>query len=219
MNEAAQLGATLTHVRATAPSAEVIVVDGGSTDGTLAIAAPYAQVITASRGRALQMNAGAAVACGDVLLFLHADVWLPDGASEAIARALADPHVVGGAFGLRFDEAGWLYRCIAFSTNLRAQVRQSFTGDQAIFVRTPVFQAIGGYADIPLMEDLEFCQRLRTAGHVSLLRRLVLISARRHRAHGPLRVVVWGWVLQTLYALGTPEHVLHQLYYGRPVPP
>jgi rSAM/selenodomain-associated transferase 2 len=215
LNEAAQIGAALEATRAAAPAAELIVVDGGSSDGTPSLAAPYARVVRAPRGRARQMNAGAAQACGDALLFLHADTRLPAGAVAAITAALDDQRVVGGAFALRFDESGWLYRCIAGSTNLRSRARRSFTGDQAIFVRASVFRAIGGYADVPLMEDLELCARLRRAGALRLLASPVVVSARRHRAHGPLRVVVWGWALQTLYALGTPEHVLHRLYYGR----
>jgi rSAM/selenodomain-associated transferase 2 len=215
LNEASQIVAALAAARAAAPAAELIVVDGGSSDGTPALAAPYARVVAASRGRARQMNAGAAQARGETLLFLHADTRLPPGAVAAIAAALADERVVGGAFALRFDEDNWLYRCIAGSTNLRSRAGRSFTGDQAIFVRASIFRALGGYADVPLMEDLELCARLRRAGAVRLLAPPVLVSARRHRTHGPLRVVAWGWALQTLYTLGTPEHVLHRMYYGR----
>lgn len=215
INEAVQIVAALQAVRSVAPAAEIIVVDGGSTDETPTLARPYAHVITAARGRARQMNAGAALATGDALVFLHADTRLHGGALEAITNALADPQVVGGAFALRFDESGPVYKCIAYNTNLRSKLRHSYTGDQAMFVRTTVFRAIGGYADIPLMEDLALSRDLRAAGRTVLLQPLVLVSARRHRAHGPLRVLAWGWVLQTLYAFGVSEQVLHRLYYGR----
>ncbi len=215
LNEAAQIEAVLVSARAIFPHAEIIVADGGSTDATAALAAPHAQVIAAPRGRARQMNAGAAVARGDVLLFLHADTRLPHNAAGVIAAALHAPDVVAGGFALRFDAVGLVYELIARSTNLRSRLRHIFTGDQAIFVRTDVFRAIGGFADIPLMEDLEVWPRLRKVGRVSMLTPPVLVSARRHRKYGPLRVLVTGWVYQILYALGMPPFGLHRLYYGR----
>jgi rSAM/selenodomain-associated transferase 2 len=216
LNEAGQIEAALRSARAACPGAELIVADGGSDDQTSALAAPLARVVVARRGRARQMNAGAAAATGDVLLFLHADTRLPAGAGAAIAGALRDPRVVGGGFALRFDAPGALYDLIAWSTTLRSRLRRSFTGDQAIFARAAVFRALGGYADIPLMEDIEFCRRLRAVGAVRTLTPPVLVSARRHRAHGPLRVVITGWAYQVLYALGMPPFGLHRLYYGRP---
>jgi rSAM/selenodomain-associated transferase 2 len=216
LNEAAQIVAVLDGLRALAPEAEVIVADGGSSDGTPELAAPYARVIAAPRGRARQMNAGAARASGEVLLFLHADTRLPAAAPSAVEAALRDRRVVGGGFALRFDEPGPIYEVMAWSTTMRSRVRRAFTGDQAIFVRAELFRAIGGYADIPLMEDVELCRRLRAAGALRTLTPPVLVSARRHRRHGPLRVLVTGWVYQALYALGMPPFGLHRLYYGRP---
>lgn len=215
LNEAAQVVETLTHLRSLAPNAELIVVDGGSADQTPERARPFARVIASRKGRARQMNTGAAAAHGDVLLFLHVDTRLPTGALSIIDCTLRDPHVVGGAFALCFDEPGRLYRVIAWSTNVRSHIRRVATGDQAIFVRTTVFRAIGGYADIPLMEDLELWKRLPKAGAVRFIAPPVLVSARRHRKYGPLRVVVTGWIFQILYAFGMPEFALHRLYYGR----
>jgi rSAM/selenodomain-associated transferase 2 len=216
LNESAQIIAALEAAHAIAPAAELIVADGGSTDGTPELAAPYARVIQAPRGRARQMNAGAVHASGDVLLFLHADTRLPPGAAATIAAALRDPRVIGGGFGLSFDDPGWLYSLIGWSTTVRSRARQAFTGDQAIFVRAATFRAIGGYADIPLMEDTEICSRLRAAGELRVLIPPALVSARRHRKYGPLRVLITGWIYQFLYALGMPEFGLHRLYYGRP---
>lgn len=215
LNEAAQIEVALAALRADAPGVELIVADGGSADGTAVLAAPFARVIHARQGRARQMNAGAAHASGDMLLFLHADTRLPPGALAAIERALGDPQVLGGAFALRFDQPGWLYDMVAHSTNLRSQLWRSYTGDQAIFMRAEVFRALDGYADIPLMEDVEICRRLRQAGGLRLLQPPVLVSARRHRKHGLIRVVATGWVYQCLYALGMPPFALHRLYYGR----
>lgn len=219
LNEGAQIEAVLAAAVAAAPGAELIVADGGSTDTTSALVPTHAQFVVARRGRARQMNAGAALANGEVLLFLHADTLLPSCALQAIQSALADPRVVGGGFGLRFDTKGLIYRVIGGSTTLRSRLRQVFTGDQAMFVRADLFRALGGYADIPLMEDLELCRRLRERGRLVTLGPPVLVSARRHRRYGPLRVLVTGWAYQILYALGTPTFALHRLYYGRPPEP
>lgn len=191
---------------------ELLIVDGGSDDVTVAIAERYGTVIHAPRGRARQMNAGAAAATGDVLLFLHADTLLPPGAFAAIEQALADPAVVGGAFRLRFDCPKAAYRLVAFSANLRARLRGIFTGDQAYFVRAASFLAVGGYPDIALMEDLEIIARLRKIGKVVLLREYVTTSARRHRQIGLWRSVAFMWYMRTRYALGVSPEQLQRKY-------
>lgn len=215
LNEAAQIEAVLAAARAALPDAELIVADGGSDDATVALAAPHAAIVRARRGRARQMNAGAAHASGELLLFLHADTRLPAGAGAALAAAFADPGVAAGAFAMTFDARGWPYRMMSCSNTLRSRLRRIATGDQAIVVRRAVFEAIGGYADIALMEDLELWPRLHAQGAFRLLAPPVLVSARRHRARGPLRVLATGWLYQLLYALGMPPFALHRLYYGR----
>jgi rSAM/selenodomain-associated transferase 2 len=215
LNEAGQIVAALQAARAAVPGAEFVVADCGSADGTAALAAPFAQVVQTRKGRARQMNGGAALASGDILLFLHADTRLPANAGAQIAAAMADPAVAGGAFAMRFDAEGWPYRMMEWSTTRRSHWRKIFTGDQAIFVRATVFRRLGGYADIALMEDWEFSERLRAAGVAITLTPPVLVSARRHRRIGPLRVLVSGWALQILYWLGFPPFALHRLYYGR----
>ena len=219
LNEAAQIGEAIRAARAVAPSAEIVVADGGSEDGTPELAGQEARVVISARGRARQMNAGAAVACGDTLLFLHADTRLPPRAPALVERVLADRRVVGGGFGLRFDEPGPLYGLLSSGTTARSLLRQVFTGDQAIFVRGHIFRALGGYSDIPLMEDLALCGSLRACGSLATIRTPVLVSARRHRRYGPLRVLVTGWCYQILYGLGVPPFALHRLYYGRPPEP
>ena len=191
---------------------ELLIVDGGSSDATAAIAQRYGQVVCSPRGRAIQMNAAAAVASGDVLIFLHADTRLPDDAFRSIEHTLASPNVVGGAFRLCFNCDRWPYRLVAFTTNLRSRLRTLFTGDQAYFMRTSSFKAVGGYPDQPLMEDLEIITRLRKIGKIILLPQYVTTSSRRHEKIGLLRSVLFMWYLRTLYTFGVSPAQLQRMY-------
>ena len=191
---------------------ELLIVDGGSDDRTVAIAERFGRVLSSPRGRATQMNVGAAAARGEVLIFLHADTRLPDDAFDAIERALASTKVVGGAFRVCFNCHLWSYRLVAFITNLRSRTRTIFTGDQAYFVRATSFRAVGGYPDQPLMEDLEIILRLRKIGKVVLLPQYVTTSARRHEKIGLLCSVLFMWYLRTLYKFGVSPVQLQHMY-------
>ncbi len=191
---------------------ELIIVDGGSHDSTVAIAQRFGTVIDSPRGRATQMNNGAKVAHSDVLLFLHADTRLPDNAFVAIEQALTVSNVVGGAFRVCFNCDQWLYRLVAWTTNLRSRTRTIFTGDQAYFIRAASFHAIGGYPEQPLMEDLEIIKQLRTIGKVVLLPQYVTTSARRHEKVGLLRSVLFMWYLRLLYKFGVSPVQLQRMY-------
>lgn len=158
------------------------------------------------------MNAGAAAAQGDVLIFLHADTRLPQDARAHIERALADPGVVGGAFRLRFDTMTLPYRLVAASVNLRGRLRQSFTGDQAYVIRRSAFEQVGGFPKQPLMEDLEIVRRLRRIGRMVLLPAAVTTSARRHHQAGLWRTIALMWLLRTLYWAGMSPERLQQIY-------
>src|SRR5437588_7164203 len=214
LNEEAVLADQLTYLtqQCAHQDCELLIIDGGSTDRTLDIAQCYGQVTCSSRGRATQMNAGAAAARGDVFIFLHADTRLPNDAFNAIERALASPKVVGGAFQVCFNCDLWPYRLVAFTTNLRSRLRTIFTGDQAYFVRATSFKAVGGYPDQPLMEDLEIITRLRKIGKVILLPQYVSTSARRHEKNGLLRTVLFMWYLRTLYKFGVTPAQLQRMY-------
>jgi rSAM/selenodomain-associated transferase 2 len=214
LNEEALLEYHLDHLvcQCTNHDCQLIIVDGGSTDRTVEIAQRYGEVTISPRGRATQMNAGAAKATGEILIFLHADTLLPDDAFRAIEHALASPQVVGGAFQICFNCHQWPYRIVAFTTNLRSRVRKIFTGDQAYFIRTTSFKSIGGFPDQPLMEDLEIITRLRKIGKVILLPRYVTTSARRHEKLGLVRSVLFMWYLRTLYKLGTSPARLQRKY-------
>ena len=191
---------------------ELLIVDGGSVDSTVAIAQRFGRVITSPRGRATQMNAGAAVATGDIFIFLHADSSLPDEAFMAIERACAAPGVVGGAFRLCFNCSQLAYRLVAFATNLRSRWRGIFTGDQAYFVRAESFQTVGGFPPMALMEDLEIITRLRKIGRLVLLPQYVTTSARRHMHVGLVRSVLFMWYLRTLYRSGVSPEQLQRKY-------
>jgi len=191
---------------------ELLIVDGGSADQTVAIAQRFGRVIHSPRGRAVQMNNGAAVAAGDIYLFLHADTMLPDEAFIAIERTCAAPGVVGGAFRLCFNCHKLAYRLVSFAANLRSRWRGIFTGDQAYFVRAGSFKAIGGFPDIALMEDLEIIARLCKIGKMVLLPHYVTTSARRHEKIGLARSVLFMWYLRTLYTFGVSPERLQRRY-------
>ncbi len=214
LNEEAVLEKQLCQLaRLCAPyECELLIVDGGSVDSTVAIAQRFGRVISTPRGRAAQMNRGAAVATGDIFIFLHADSMLPDDAFTAIERACAAPGVVGGAFRLCFNCSQLAYRLVSFTVNLRSRWRGIFTGDQAYFVRTESFKAIGGFPDIALMEDIEIITRLRKIGRLVLLPHYVTTSARRHRKVGLARSVLLMWYLRTLYRFGLSPEQLQRKY-------
>jgi rSAM/selenodomain-associated transferase 2 len=218
LDEAANLARLLPELRRACPGAEIIVVDGGSRDGTADVARGQAgvQLLEGARGRARQMNAGARQAGGDVLLFLHADTSLPDGAPVAIAAALADPAVVGGRFDVRFDSRRRVLRIVAWFMNARSRATSICTGDQAIFVRRADFEAVGSYPDVPLMEDIELCRRLKARGRLAALRARVTTSARKWEREGPLRTIGLMWALRLLYFCGVAPARLYRWYYGAP---
>jgi rSAM/selenodomain-associated transferase 2 len=212
LDEEATIAATLGRLREPEVR-EVIVADGGSADRTREIAAPLAdRVIEAPRGRASQMNAGAAAASGDVLLFVHADTLVPPGFAAAIVRALAAPEVVGGRFDVELDEPGFLYRLVGTAISLRSRWTRLFTGDQAIFVRRDAFERLGGYPDQPLMEDLALSIALRGAGRIACLRERVRTSARRWSERGVVRTILLMWTIRGLYAAGVSPRTLARFY-------
>ena len=221
LDEAANLAWLLPDLRARWPAAEVVVADGGSGDATGDVAAAHPDVrwLRAPRGRARQMNAGARHARGDTLLFLHADTRLPDGALEAIAQALADPGVVGGRFDVRFDSPRPIMRVVAWLMNRRSRLTGIATGDQGIFVRRATFESLGGYPDIPLMEDIELTRRLKREGRLAALPLRVTTAARKWEREGAARTIGLMWGLRVLYVMGVSPTRLHRWYYGRdPVP-
>jgi rSAM/selenodomain-associated transferase 2 len=212
LHEAVTLAATLAPLQAVRGAvAEIVVVDGGSQDATAQVAAPLAdRVIQAPRGRATQMNAGAASATGEILLFLHADTRLPPQALDRVREALRSR--AWGRFDVSIDGASPLLRMVACAMNVRSRLTGIATGDQAIFMTRAAFAAVGGFPEIPLMEDVAISRRLRDRSAPACLRDRVATSGRRWERHGVLRTVALMWRLRLEYALGADPHALARRY-------
>jgi rSAM/selenodomain-associated transferase 2 len=222
LNEAELLEEFLTHLRARAPGAEIVVVDGGSSDGTRAIAGRLAgplrmTVVHSPRGRARQMNAGAAAAAGGVLWFLHADSRLPEGAVEALLNAVKEPGVVGGCFRIRIPRPEPIYRVSDSLGNLGVDLFRIALGDHGIFCRRSAFESVGGYPDVPLMEDAELYRGLARIGRVRQLRMELRTSARRYQRHGPARTTAAYALILALYCGGVSPEKLAALYARLPL--
>ena len=210
LNEESHIEKTLQSVIKQEGDYEFYVVDGGSTDNTVAIAKRYACVINSKRGRAVQMNAGARLCKGDVLLFLHADTLLPDNAFREVRKRMRDDTVAGGSFYIAFDADNFILRGISFIT--RFNFRLFHFGDQGIFVRRDVFQALNGYKEIPIMEDYDFYKRLRKQGKVILIRMPVISSARRFIKKGVIRQLLINKFVVLAYWAGVDIQTIKRFY-------
>jgi len=214
-NERAQLPATLAALAGATATSEVLVVDGGSTDGTLEWLKQQsrARVIHAERGRGAQLCAGARAATGDALLFLHGDCLLPPDAAERIAHALADRAIVGGCFLVKFAEPDpRSLSLVARGINARTRLTRTATGDQAIFVRRPVYEALGGFAAWPLFEDVDFVRRMKCHGRFAVIPAPVTISARRWITHGVWRTTLLMYALRLAFYAGVSPATLKRRF-------
>jgi len=213
LNEAASIRPFLEHVRQQAPSAEIIVVDGGSSDGTAQVAATIAnQTLTAPANRALQMNAGAAKSSGDILWFLHVDVRIPIQSVEEIDRMLTDEDVVGGFFRIRLPGSRWVYRLTDSLAHYLGLLLRMRCGDHGIFCRRTAFFEIGGFPEVPLMEDAEFFRALLRRGKVRWSNTRLTVSPRRYEQIGGFRLTFFYGLIGGLYGIGVPLPTLARLY-------
>jgi len=222
LNEAAELPATLTRVRTVPEVAEIIVSDGGSQDATEALAcAAGARWVSEVRGRGAQLRAGAQLAQGDVVLLLHADTWLPPEAGQSIHELLSsrtkpgetEGPVVGGGFHKVFRDGPWLLRSTARRRSAAYfHLTGRLFGDQAIFIRRNVLEAVGGVPPLPLMEEFALCRALRKHGRLALSPATVSTSARTFARRGVLRTWRLMWRLQRAWSRGVPEGELARIY-------
>jgi rSAM/selenodomain-associated transferase 2 len=218
LNEASNIEAALVRLQPVrARGHELVVADGGRRDGTRELARPLAdRVVTAPRGRARQMNAGAQVARGGILLFLHADTRLPADADRLIREGLERTGRAWGRFDVRIDGHHTLLGVVAWFMNQRSRLTSVCTGDQSIFVRQDVFARVGGYPSIELMEDIALSKLLRRQSLPLRIADAVLTSARRWETRGVLRTVVLMWWLRLRYFLGaSPAHLLRLYQHTR----
>ncbi|WP_322816307.1 TIGR04283 family arsenosugar biosynthesis glycosyltransferase [Chloroflexus sp.] len=211
LNEAAQITTCIQAVRQIDPTVEVIVTDGGSEDDTPRLArAAGAKVINAPRGRGLQLNAGAALAGGDLLVFLHADTRLPANAFTLLQAMFADPQVQIAKFCLSFDDPDWLLalaaRLMWFDSLLTSY------GDQCMVLRRNLFEALGGFPDWPLLEDVELFRRARAVTRVHVVPAQVVTSARRFRANGIVRQLLHDFWLWLQYLVGVSPYEIARQY-------
>lgn len=215
LNEADQIGQTLWPLQSIRRrGVEIILIDGGSRDHTLEVAEPLVdQLVQTRASRALQMNLGAELATGRILLFLHADTQLPDDAYEAILQKMELPHV-WGRFDVSLSGEQPMLRMVENLMNVRSGLTGIATGDQAIFVSRHAFFAVGGYPNIPLMEDIAISKRLKKIAFPVCLRQRVVTSSRKWETQGIFKTITTMWWLRLLYFIGVKPDYLHARYYG-----
>ncbi|MFN2623434.1 MAG: TIGR04283 family arsenosugar biosynthesis glycosyltransferase [Chthoniobacterales bacterium] len=213
LNEARLIGPFLRHLKTLGSAVEIIVVDGESTDGTLKLAQPLAdRVLSAPRGRAPQMNAGAEIASGEVLWFLHADLRVPANALEEIDAVLRDDRVVGGCFRLRYPRRERIYRVSDSLGNIGVDLFGFALGDHGIFCRRSAFARVGGYPILPILEDGELYLRLRTVGRMQQLSEEIVSDPRTFERGGRYRTTAVYFLILLLYVAGVPVSRLNQIY-------
>ena len=216
LNEEASLGRSIESVRAECPSIEVIVADGGSRDRTIEVAEgfPGVRISRGGKGRGNQMNAGASLAGGEILLFLHADTLLEKGWKQEVLSALDGAEgVIGGAFAFAIGNPLPKYRLVEAWVAMRCRVFGLPYGDQAIFIRRDAFRRLGGYQDMPLMEDVDLVRRMKKDGELALLEKKAVTSGRRWVSKGLVRTAAINQMTMLLYLLGVSPHRLAKLYY------
>jgi rSAM/selenodomain-associated transferase 2 len=211
-NEAQLLRPFLVHLRERAPGAQIIVADGGSSDGTTDLARGFCdQFVVSERSRAIQMNAGARAAHGDILWFVHVDAEVPRGCLDEIERIMDDSSVAGGYFRIRLPR-GSVYRLTDSFAHYAGILLRMRCGDHGIFCRRTAFLDIGGFPEVPLMEDVEFFRQLQRSGRVIYSRKRILPNPRRYETIGRLRLTLAYGFIATLYNFGIPLPKLASIY-------
>lgn len=214
LNEAGSLPQTIASLPSL-KSIEIIVVDGGSQDNTPEIAKTLGvKIIQTQPGRASQMNAGAEVATGDILLFLHSDTLLPPNFGQWVLQSLRQPQTIAGAFQLQIDGPGIGLRVVEKLANARSRILKMPYGDQAIFLRRSTFEKMGGYPPLPIMEDFEMMRQLQKKGHIDIVPVSAITSARRWQKLGVIKTTLINQLIIAAYFLGIPPHQIATWYRG-----
>ena len=212
LNEAPLLRSFLAHLRERATGAEIVVADGGSSDGTVELVRDSCdQLVVSERSRAIQMNTGARTAHGDILWFVHVDAEVPWGCLAEIERIMDDPKVAGGFFRIRLAQ-NLVYRLTDSFAHYAGILLRMRCGDHGIFCRRTVFVDVGGFPEVPLMEDVEFFRRLQRRGRVTCSQKRILASPRRYKTIGPVRLTLAYGFIAALYVLGIPLKKLASIY-------
>jgi rSAM/selenodomain-associated transferase 2 len=211
-NEAGGIEALLMHLKSSFPETEIIVTDGGSTDDTAALAHQHARVIDADRGRAVQMNAGAREASGEVLWFLHADCWPAARSVDLIGETLADDDVIAGGFRWELSGAKWYYKSCTALAHLKNRRKRNLFGDMGIFIRKNVFDRVGGYREIPMFEEVDLNERLREMGEIALLDEPLPSSDRKLLKEGPMLTFIKNDISKIAYLFGFSPGFLKRFY-------
>jgi len=217
LNESAHIVTTLTHLqRMRDKGAEVILVDGGSSDNSRELATPLVDsVLTSQPGRAVQMNTGAAQATGEALLFLHADSHLSGDADQAVFESLTERQFHWGRFDVGITGSHFMLPVIAWFMNRRSRLTGIATGDQGLFMTRAAYDECGGFPEQPLMEDIAICKRLKKIGAPACLHEKIVTSGRRWEKHGVWKTIVLMWWLRLRYFLGATPEEIHRAYYGK----
>jgi rSAM/selenodomain-associated transferase 2 len=213
LNEASAIQQFLESLRDRAGDAEIIVVDGGSSDDTFELARDRCdQCLRSPRGRARQMNSGAIAASGNIFWFLHADTEVPADCIQRICDVFRDPEVVGGFFRIRIPSRRFVYRLTDSLAHYAGLILQMRFGDHGFFCRRAVFREIGGFPELPLMEDAEFFRQLRQRGRIAIISSRLTSSARRYEQIGPWRLTITYGIIALLYFLRVPNPILARIY-------
>lgn len=212
LNEEQNIQSLLNYLHELESDLELIVADAGSTDNTVVKAQNLGKVVHSATGRGVQMNEGAKVATGDVLWFIHADCRPHVNAVHAMQNALADQQIVGGGFEYRLNHPGFKFRLAEKLSNYKNRLLKLLFGDMGIFVQREIFERMGGYKEIPLMEDMDFSKRLKQYGKIVILPNRMDTSARRWIEDGYLLNSIRSWIFQSAWALGASPHTLAKWY-------
>ena len=212
LNESGYIDKTCKHLKKMDSNIELIIVDGGSSDDTMALGSRHGRVISSKRGRAIQMNAGALKATGKILWFLHADCLPHPESIHKIKEVVSAEGVIAGAFEYLLDGNGSLYRISEYLSNRKNRFLNLIYGDMGIFVDAQIFKQLGGFREIPIMEDMDFCKRIKKVGKIVILPYCILTSARRWKKEGPFKNIIRNWALQLGWALGVSPLYLVRWY-------